>query len=65
MPRDGAYINHNDFDQPQGNKDISDNLYEKTKSKMKSNKPKESLEDPMMEAIKKDEHPVKDENPDE
>lgn len=36
MSRDDAYIHHNDYDQPKSNKVLSDNLYEETKSKMKT-----------------------------
>ncbi len=59
MARDGAYINHNDYDQRQGIKDISEKIYEDRKNKMRTGKPKETLKDPMMEAIKKDEHPIR------
>jgi hypothetical protein len=60
MTRDGAYINHNDYDQQQGIKDISEKIYEDTKKKMRSDKTeKDTLEDPMMEAIRKEEHPIR------
>lgn len=46
MSRDDAYIHHNDFDEPKNGKRLSDNIYEKTKSKMKSQE-KEKKEEPM------------------
>lgn len=64
MTRDGAYIHHNDYDKPRGSRrQISDDIYEKRKAKFVSQKinDEEMIEDPMLEAIKKDEHPVKNE----
>lgn len=67
MTRNDAYIHHNDYDQPKGSKQISDDIYEKTKSKMVSKKiaDNEIIEDPMLEAIRRDEHPVRDEDEEE
>ncbi|NLK73275.1 MAG: hypothetical protein GX285_09685 [Clostridiales bacterium] len=62
MPRDGGYINHADYDQQQGRKAMSDKLYEKIKGEMSTQKAKnEYMEDPMMVDIKKDKHPVREE----
>lgn len=44
MSRDDAYIHHNDYDQPKNNKHLSDNIYEKTKSKMKTQEKENRVE---------------------
>lgn len=47
------FSNHPDFDHPRGSFQITDETYEKTKSKIVENKIKNSNPDPMQKAAEK------------